>query len=85
MLKRLEEALADVKLPDQDVPFSSQKGKLVSPLRKLVRLPTDGKVNLGALENLDELEELSELIVRALDALLDYQNYPIPAAQRATE
>jgi septal ring factor EnvC (AmiA/AmiB activator) len=49
MLKRLEEALADVKLPDQDVPFSSQKGKLVSPLRKLVRLPTDGKVNLGGV------------------------------------
>ncbi|REG82655.1 murein hydrolase activator EnvC family protein [Marinomonas pollencensis] len=49
MLKRLEEALADVKLPDQNVPFSSQKGKLVRPLRKLVRLPTDGKVNLGGV------------------------------------
>ena len=49
MLKRLEEALADVKLPDQDVPFSSQKGKLVRPLSKLVRLPTDGQVNLGGV------------------------------------
>ena len=50
-----------------------------------IALCTLSAFNLGALENLDELEELSELIVRALDALLDYQNYPIPAAQRATE
>lgn len=50
-----------------------------------IALCTLSAFNLGALDNLDELEELSELIVRALDALLDYQNYPIPAAQRATE
>jgi len=50
-----------------------------------IALCTLSAFNLGALENLDELEELSELVVRALDALLDYQNYPIPAAQRATE
>lgn len=31
---------------------------------------------------LDELEELAILAVRALDALLDYQDYPIPAAKR---
>ncbi|MBJ7539145.1 class 1a ribonucleoside-diphosphate reductase subunit alpha [Marinomonas transparens] len=50
-----------------------------------IALCTLSAFNLGALESLDELEELSELVVRALDALLDYQNYPIPAAQRATE
>ncbi|RDL43948.1 ribonucleoside-diphosphate reductase subunit alpha [Marinomonas piezotolerans] len=50
-----------------------------------IALCTLSAFNLGALNNLDELEELSELIVRALDSLLDYQNYPIPAAQRATE
>lgn len=50
-----------------------------------IALCTLSAFNLGALENLDELEELSELIIRALDSLLDYQNYPIPAAQRATE
>ncbi|TYL48279.1 class 1a ribonucleoside-diphosphate reductase subunit alpha [Marinomonas sp. IMCC 4694] len=50
-----------------------------------IALCTLSAFNLGALENLDELEELAELIVRALDSLLDYQNYPIPAAQRATE
>ncbi|MCO4786129.1 class 1a ribonucleoside-diphosphate reductase subunit alpha [Marinomonas atlantica] len=50
-----------------------------------IALCTLSAFNLGALNNLDELEELSELIIRALDSLLDYQNYPIPAAQRATE
>jgi len=50
-----------------------------------IALCTLSAFNLGSLESLDELEELAELIVRALDSLLDYQNYPIPAAQRATE
>ncbi|MGR5541822.1 ribonucleotide-diphosphate reductase subunit alpha, partial [Vibrio campbellii] len=40
--------------------------------------------NLGAIESLDDFEELSELVVRALDALLDYQDYPLPAAYRST-
>ena len=43
-----------------------------------------GAFNLGALKDLDELEELSELIVRALDSLLDYQDYPVPAAYNST-
>ncbi|BFM49041.1 class 1a ribonucleoside-diphosphate reductase subunit alpha [Marinomonas sp. THO17] len=50
-----------------------------------IALCTLSAFNLGTLEDLNELEELAELIVRALDSLLDYQNYPIPAAQRATE
>ena len=49
-----------------------------------IALCTLSAFNLGALENLDELEELADLIVRALDSLLDYQDYPIPAARNAT-
>jgi ribonucleoside-diphosphate reductase alpha chain len=49
-----------------------------------VALCTLSAFNLGKLESLDELEELSELVVRALDALLDYQDYPLPAARKAT-
>ncbi len=49
-----------------------------------IALCTLSAFNLGALENLDELEDLSDLIVRALDSLLDYQDYPIPAARNAT-
>ncbi len=49
-----------------------------------IALCTLAAFNLGALNNLDELEELSDLLVRALDSLLDYQNYPLPAARNAT-
>ncbi|WWO97179.1 MAG: class 1a ribonucleoside-diphosphate reductase subunit alpha [Candidatus Dasytiphilus stammeri] len=48
-----------------------------------VALCTLSAFNLGKIQKLDELQELSLLIVRALDALLDYQKYPIIAAQRA--
>ncbi|OBX08028.1 ribonucleotide-diphosphate reductase subunit alpha [Gallibacterium salpingitidis] len=46
-----------------------------------IALCTLSAFNLGAIENLDELEGLADLAVRALDALLDYQNYPIKAAR----
>jgi len=49
-----------------------------------IALCTLAAFNLGALNELDDLEELSDLIVRALDSLLDYQNYPIEAAQRGS-
>ena len=49
-----------------------------------IALCTLSAFNLGAIESLDELEELSELAVRALDSLLDYQDYPVPAAFNAT-
>lgn len=49
-----------------------------------VALCTLSAFNLGAITDLSELEELSELIIRALDALLDYQDYPLPAAKRST-
>lgn len=50
-----------------------------------IALCTLSAFNLGTLEDLSELEPLSDLIVRALDALLDYQDYPIKAAQIATD
>jgi|SRR5690554_874566 len=49
-----------------------------------IALCTLSAFNLGALANLEELEDLADLIVRALDSLLDYQDYPIPAARNAT-
>ncbi|RRJ84120.1 class 1a ribonucleoside-diphosphate reductase subunit alpha [Aestuariirhabdus litorea] len=49
-----------------------------------IALCTLAAFNLGALENLDELGELADLIVRALDSLLTYQEYPIPAARSAS-
>jgi len=49
-----------------------------------IALCTLSALNLGALESLDELEELAELTVRALDNLLDYQDYPIKAAENSS-
>jgi ribonucleoside-diphosphate reductase alpha chain len=49
-----------------------------------IALCTLSAINLGAIESLDELEELSELTVRALDNLLDYQDYPIKAAENSS-
>ena len=49
-----------------------------------IALCTLSAFNLGALNNLDELEELADLTVRSLDALLDYQDYPVAAARTAT-
>ncbi len=42
-------------------------------------------INVGKLNNFSELEELCDLSVRALDELIDYQNYPVDAARVSTE
>ena len=41
-------------------------------------------INVGKLRNLDEMEELCDLSVRALDELIDYQGYPVEAARIST-
>ena len=41
-------------------------------------------INVGKLKNLDEMEELCDLTVRGLEELIDYQGYPVAAAERAT-
>lgn len=49
-----------------------------------IALCTLSAFNLGAIESLDEFEEMADLAVRALDSLLDYQDYPVPAARHAS-
>ena len=49
-----------------------------------IALCTLSAVNLGKVENVSDIEEPAELIVRALDALLDYQDYPVKAAQNGS-
>ncbi|MBW8190106.1 ribonucleoside-diphosphate reductase subunit alpha [Neiella marina] len=49
-----------------------------------IALCTLSAFNLGAIESLDELDGLADLAVRALDSLLDYQDYPVKAAYNAT-
>ena len=50
-----------------------------------IALCTLSAFNLGALQSLDELVYLAELIVRALDNLLDYQDYPLKAAEASAK
>lgn len=42
-------------------------------------------INVGKVKSDDELEELCELSVRALEELIDYQKYPVLAAEVATK
>ena len=42
-------------------------------------------VNVGLIRQLDDLEELCELAVRALEEIIDYQRYPIKAAEISTK
>ena len=41
-------------------------------------------VNLSKLKSWDHLEKLCDLSVRSLDVLIDYQKYPVKAAENAT-
>ena len=41
-------------------------------------------INVGKINKLDELENLCDLAVRGLEELIDYQNYPVKAAERST-
>ncbi len=50
-----------------------------------IALCTLAALNLGELNNLDEIEPLADLAVRALDSVLDYQSYPVPAAETSTK
>lgn len=49
-----------------------------------IALCTLAAFNLGKIDSLDDFAELSDLIVRALDSLLSYQDYPIKAAKVAS-
>ena len=42
-------------------------------------------INVGVIKNLDDLEDLCELAVRALEEIIDYQRYPILAAEKSTK
>jgi len=41
-------------------------------------------INVGKINKLEDMEELCDLSVRALEELIDYQRYPVAAAERST-
>ena len=42
-------------------------------------------INVGVIKDLDDLEDLCDLTVRALEEIIDYQRYPIKAAEISTK
>ena len=42
-------------------------------------------INVGKITNIDQMEELCDLSVRSLDELIDFQGYPVKAAEIATK
>jgi len=42
-------------------------------------------INVGTLKNFEDLENLCDLSVRALDQIIDYQGYPVKAAEISTK
>lgn len=42
-------------------------------------------INVGQLRHVDDLEELCELAVRGLEEIIDYQKYPVIAAELSTK
>ena len=42
-------------------------------------------INVGKLTKLEDMEELSDLVVRGLEELIDYQEYPVRAAEISTK
>ena len=68
--------------------------EITLPTRPLKHIDdTDGEIslcilsaiNVGKIRNLGELKNLCDIAVRALDELIDYQGYPVKAAERATK
>ena len=49
-----------------------------------ISLCTLSAINWGVLKDTSELEKVCDLTVRALDELLDYQEYPVVAAELST-
>ena len=42
-------------------------------------------INVGLIKELDDMEDLCDLAVRALDEIIDYQKYPVHAAEISTK
>ena len=49
-----------------------------------IALCTLSAINWGVINHVEDFEEVCELAVRGLDALLDYQDYPLPMAESST-
>ena len=66
--------------------------EITLPTTPLEHIDGDGEIalcilsaiNVGKIKSNEELEELCDLSVRGLEELIDYQKYPVKAAERST-
>ena len=74
------------------VSMSNLCQEITLPTTPLEHIDGDGEIalcilsaiNVGKINKLDELEDLCDLAVRGLEELIDYQEYPVNAAERST-
>ena len=74
------------------VSMSNLCQEITLPTTPLQHIDGDGEialcilsaVNIGKINKIDEIENLCDLAVRGLEELIDYQNYPVKAAERST-
>jgi ribonucleoside-diphosphate reductase alpha chain len=75
------------------VEMSNLCQEITLPTRPLQHIDGDGEialcilsaVNIGKIRDLEDLQVLCDLAVRSLDELIDFQGYPIRAAEIATK
>ncbi len=69
----------------QEIALPSKELNHIDDPEGLISLCTLAAINWGNFEHPSDMEETCELTIRALDALLDYQDYPVLAAKRSTD
>ena len=74
---RMSNLCTEIDLPTKPLSSSDDESGEIS-------LCTLSAINWGMINDPSEFEKYCTIAVRALDALLDYQAYPVPAAQRST-
>jgi len=82
-----DEAVAPVKMSNlcAEIDLPTVPLKDVNDEDGRIALCTLSAINWGNVKSPHDFKEMCKLAVRGLDALLSYQNYPIRAAQLATE
>lgn len=68
----------------QEIALPTKPLEHIDDANGMISLCTLAAINWGNFKNPEDMAEACELSVRALDALLDYQDYPIIAAERST-
>lgn len=79
-----EHNVTDIKVTDYDVVNGDLTLNVTKDVSEIA-LCTLAAINLGNVKSLDDLESICRNSVRALDSLLSYQDYMVPAAWTSTQ